>query len=493
LYAPKWSILRNGTAIALPKLSLGGSTVKHRLLLIEDEELQRELTQNFLLSKGFDVEVADSGESAMTIFGKASKTFSVVIVDLGLPGIAGLELTDWLIKINPDQLVLVFSGNSHQKAALDALRSGAKSFVNKSEGISFFLEQIKILCREFEFNNETLNERQLPEENSKEIIKINMIGQSSHLARVAGDVIRTREKNRSVLILGESGTGKELVARALHHNRTGRFYPLNCAKFAMNEQMAGSELFGHKKGAFTGATSDQLSAFSVASGGTLFLDEVYSLPKNVQVGLLRAIQEKTVIPLGSHTPVPFDCRIIAAAKPDLLQIIQSGEFVKDLYFRLAQNVFTLLPLRERVSDIGPLVRYFCERWSKTAGIKKQVLANALPLLESYSWPGNINELETVIYNALDKSEATKIGVKELGIRFHEHKTIHGPLDPKQGGALALTRDNLVETLKVSNSLREVSRRFKVGLTTVTRRLTKERIDYKQYLGIAKEPPDEQDE
>lgn len=309
------------------------------------------------------------------------------------------------------------------------------------------------------------------EKNEKWIASINMVGRSDALAEIARKVHVYRQHTRNVLVLGESGTGKELVAKAL--STQGVFRAVNCASYRANPTLLESALFGHMKGAFTGAGRDRKGVFEEANGGTVFLDEIPHLSADVQVSILRAIQEKKVTRIGSALEHPVSFRLVAAAKPDLEALVDRGEFRLDLYYRIRGATLLIPPLRERAEDIEPLVHYFTNKWMADNQRQKCLSPRTIRHLERYGWPGNVRELENTVYDLLDLSPSSEIQPQELDpIRFP-------PLPQAAAGSLCLRtkvfqveREHITMVLKSSRSVREAARRMAISPQKLLRLLKK---------------------
>jgi two-component system, NtrC family, response regulator AtoC len=456
----------------------------HRLLLIDDDVCFLDTTREFLEKREFQVETARSGPEGIARFKATPNAYSLVIIDYQLPEMNGAHLTESLIQINPNVHILVFSGDPSREAFLLPARRGARAFVDKAEGIEVFLREIRRLCTRFE-NDQATVKPALPSGARAELIaSMGMVGQSQALAEIAERVNSLRQKNGPVLILGESGTGKELVARALHGDREDPFIAVNCADYLLNRDTARSELFGHVRGAFTGAVNDKKGLFEEAGRGTIFLDEVYALPLEAQLGLLRALREKVFSRVGSTEQHKIHCRIVAAAKPDLLEEIIQGSFKPDLFYRISQNIIKLAPLRERPDDIEPLVHHFCEQWSQEYQDKKTFKKNTIPWLAKYSWPGNVGELFNVVYSTLNTCQESSVDQKDLDPRFRREElptTELSSLASLRAHVEQAERNHLVEVLAGSRSFREAARRLKISPASVLRLVKKHSLDKNQLL------------
>src|ERR671931_2130669 len=368
-----------------------------RVLVVDDERSMRELLAIMLKQAGHEVRVADGGEAAIRAL--QSHTFDLVITDLRMRQVDGLAVLRAAKEHSPQTVVLVVTAFASTETAVEAMKLGAYDYLTKP----FKLDEIKLTIanalerKRLQDENRALK-RQLRRERSFE----NFIGKSRQMLDIFDTIRKAAESVSTVLVTGESGTGKELVARAIHDEsprRNGPFVSVNCG--AIPETLMESELFGHVKGAFTGAVADTIGLFSAAAGGTLFLDEITEVPPAVQVKLLRAIQEREIRRVGDARDVKVDVRLIAASNRDLVKAVADGVLREDLYYRLNGIPIHLPPLRERTEDIPLLVAHFIGRVAKDIG--KTVLGitpDALAVLERYHWPGNIRELENVIERAI---------------------------------------------------------------------------------------------
>ena len=356
----------------------------------------RSILRQLLTDEGYDVFTADSSESALEIYSRTEIT--VTLTDIKMAGQSGLELLDQIKSIDEEALVIIMTAYSSVDSAVAALRKGAYDYITKPFVNEDLLQTVRnaIVQRELFKENRALRRELGHHYNFSEII-----GTSGSLQRVFELVQKVADTNANILIQGESGTGKELIARAVHFNSgrsAKRFLAVNCG--ALPESLLESELFGHTKGAFTGAVSDKKGLFRSASGGTLLLDEVGEMPASLQVKLLRALQEHEVTPVGSSVPERFDARIIAATNKNLETEVKEGRFREDLFYRLNVIEISLPPLRERRSDIPLLVKHFAAKTARSlSSADKNVTDEAMAALVNHDWPGNVRELENAIERA----------------------------------------------------------------------------------------------
>ena len=382
----------------------------NRILVVDDEELQREMLGGFLRKEGFSVSLADSGETALKL--SEDEFFEVALLDLKMPGMDGIELLSRLKEINPEIQVIVITAHGSIETAVEAMRKGAFHYVNKPMD----LEELKVNLKKALENQKVLTENKYLKEQLEEKYKdLKIIGESKAIREVLSTVARVAKADSTVLIRGESGTGKELVARAVHslsQRASQKFISLSCA--AIPESLLESELFGYEKGAFTGATRRKEGRFELADSGTLFLDEIGDLSLETQVKLLRVIETQEFERLGGKETIKVNVRIISATNQDLERKIKEKSFREDLYYRLNVVSIFIPPLRERKEDILPLVEHFIQKYNQKTGKKIQgITREAKDILFSYPWPGNIRELENVIERAIVLSRGEAIDKPDL--------------------------------------------------------------------------------
>jgi DNA-binding NtrC family response regulator len=370
------------------------------ILIAEDEDLMRAILTRLLEEAGYPVAAAANAEEALERF--ATEDVAVTITDIRMTGMDGLALLDRIKDIDAEALVIVMTAYSSVDSAVAALRKGAYDYITKPFVNEDLLQSVKNALRQRELFREN---RALRRELDRRYSFSEIIGTSPALQAVFRLVEKVAGTNTNILIQGESGTGKELIARAIHHNspRAERpFVAVNCG--AIPETLLESELFGHTKGAFTGAHTNKAGLFRSAEGGTVLLDEVGEITPAMQVRLLRALQEHEVTPLGSSTPVTFDARIICATNRDLEKEVAEGRFREDLFYRLNVIEIHLPPLRQRREDIPLLVRNFITRTAREQERdEKPIDPEAMSALINYSWPGNVRELQNAIERAFTLS------------------------------------------------------------------------------------------
>lgn len=382
-------------------------TAPNRILLVEDDNVIALSLKRVLEAEGWEVVLASSGTEGLK-YGN-TEPFELVITDIKLPGLDGLQLTLQLHRAKPRVPILVMTAHGTTETAIEAMKFGAFEYLLKPFEMDELLELARkaISAGRLMSGAVTIGESTGAEDA--------LIGQSRAMQEIFKEIGRVAAKPVNVLVRGETGTGKELVARALyqHSGRSGApFVAVNCA--AIPETLLESELFGHERGAFTGAEARRIGRFEQASGGTLFLDEIGDLGPGTQVKLLRVLQERIIQRLGGKESVPTDVRIIAATHRDLEGMMRARQFREDLYYRLNVVMIQLPPLRERAGDIPELVRYFLRKHGADLGHASPAIApEALEILKTQGWPGNVRELENVVRKALLHSRGFTIEVEHI--------------------------------------------------------------------------------
>jgi DNA-binding NtrC family response regulator len=381
-----------------------------RVLVVDDEQIIRESLSFILQKEGYEVEDAPNGQEA---YKKVSENPpDIVITDIEMPGMKGVDLLEKISQVSPQTFVIIITAYGSIETAIKALRMGAYDYILKPLD---FDELVLRLRRLMEVKRLALENQMLRQEINREYDFHNLIGQSAVMKKVFATIERVSHSDGTVLITGKSGTGKELVARAIHHNsvrKQNRFIPVNCG--AIPDNLFESELFGHKKGAFTDAVSDKDGMFKTANGGTLFLDEVSETPLHLQVKLLRAIEQKEITPVGGTTPLKIDVRIIAATNQNLAERVEQGKFRDDLYYRLNVIEINLPSLSERREDVPLLVQHFVEKFRSEMGKAiKGVDNKVMHILMNRTWKGEVRELQNVIERAMIFCDGEYITMKEL--------------------------------------------------------------------------------
>ncbi|HEX7295837.1 MAG TPA: sigma-54 dependent transcriptional regulator [Pyrinomonadaceae bacterium] len=373
-------------------------TKKGSVLVVDDEEIMREVLETLLTAEGHRVDLAKTGEEGLEAYGR--RAFDVVLLDVSMPGIGGLRALEEFLKMDPEAVIVMITAYATFDTAIAAWERGAFGCIRKP----FQNEQITArIAAGISRRRKEEERRTLRRAMSKAVDRGEIIGRSDLMQEVFRLVEQVAPARSTVLITGESGTGKELIAKAIHESspRASRpFVTVNSSNIP--SELLESELFGHTRGAFTGAVAAKKGLFEVADGGSIFLDEIGDIPPETQVRLLRVIQEREFTPLGDTAPRRVDVRIIAATNIDLRDAVRQGTFREDLYYRLSVVPIELPPLRDRREDILPLAQHFIHKYNEENGrtVSEQIAPDVLALLESYSWPGNVRELENAIERAV---------------------------------------------------------------------------------------------
>jgi len=381
-----------------------------RVLVVDDEQAMRIALRGVLAKEGYQVETAASGEDAVAKI--AAGSFHVVVTDLAMDGVSGLDVLAHARRVDPEVAVIMVTAHGSEQIAVQAMKAGATDYVPKP----FDNDELRMIVRRaMEGVLLRRDHRRLLEQAQGAVGFEQLVGTSEAMRRVYAVIDRVADTDVTVLVRGESGTGKELVAQALHYRSGRRARPLvamNCA--ALSRELVESELFGHEKGAFTGALRRREGKLEAADGGTIFLDEVGDMPLETQAKLLRALQEKTVERVGGNEPIRVDVRVVAATNQDLEALVQAGRFREDLYYRLKVVEIVLPPLRERRDDVPLLVDRFlrdaAERFRRPL---RPLSADALRACLARPWKGNVRELRSAVEQALLLAPGDEIGVADL--------------------------------------------------------------------------------
>ncbi len=441
-----------------------------RILVVDDESIIRESLSFILTKEGFEVTEAVNGKEAFQKI--VEQTFDLVISDIEMPEMKGIELLDKIIQVSPQTIVVIITAYGSLETAIQALRKGASDYLLKPIEFDEILVKINRLL---EHKKLVVENQVLRRELQRKYDFNKIIGKSTSMKKVYEMIEIISPTNSNVLVTGNSGTGKELVARAIHFNSKKKAKPfivVNCG--AIPENLIESELFGHKKGAFTGAVSDKIGFFKAADGGTLFLDEISEMPLQLQVKLLRSIQEKEITPVGTSTTIPIDVRIISSTNRNLLKEIKENRFREDLYYRINVVEINLPSLKERKEDIPILVDHFINKYRHELGKKISGADNrVMNLLMNHEWKGEVRELENIIERAAIFCQGEFISIKDLPeflsasqeyIEGDEEKSLENAInDFEKNYILSVLRNNNFDKEKTANDL-------KIGLSTLYRRI-----------------------
>jgi DNA-binding NtrC family response regulator len=432
------------------------------ILVVDDEEIVRESLQGWLAKDGYTVATAEDGPSAL---GKLkAEQWAILLVDLKMPGMDGLEVLAQAKKLQPELSVVIMTAYATVDTAVAAMKDGAYDYIVKP----FDPEELSQMIHKIVAQQELLRENVLLRRLIKKEYRFRDLVTKSHAMQEVFELARTAARSQStILVLGESGTGKELLARAIHAESPrshGPFVAVSCA--ALTETLLESELFGYEKGAFTGAASQRRGKFELAHGGTLFLDEIGDVNTKLQMDLLRVLEERRFYRVGGNQAIDVDVRIIAASNRDLKKAVADGRFREDLFYRLNVIPVTLPPLRERKEDIPLLVQHFIERLDAETGRKVDGLsAEAMDALAEHDWPGNVRELRNVLERALVVAPGNVIEKKDLGLGLG----VPGPTPQGASGDRSLEdleRTHIAATLRKSHG--NVSQAARVlGIDRVT--------------------------
>ena len=387
------------------------------ILIVDDEKSVRDSLLNWFIDDGYEVEAAENAKTALAIL--QAKCYDIVLADIKMPGMDGLEMLKRIKLLNPDIVVIIMTAFATVNTAVQALKDGAFDYVTKPFDPDDLSHLIRNASRQISLasENSRLKERVNQLENVDDLI-----GHSARMKQLLSQMANVAQSNSSVIITGESGTGKELIARAIHSNSPRKFFPMvtvHCG--ALTESLLESELFGHEKGAFTGALFCRKGRFEMADGGTIFLDEIGTIPQKMQVELLRVLETKSFIRVGGNKEISSDFRVICATNRDLKQMVDKGSFREDLYYRLNVVNIQVPPLRERSEDIPELVNFFIKKYC--AAMNRQPVSiddTALKRLMEFDFPGNIRELENLVERAIVIGNGRRISLKD--IPGHSHQT-----------------------------------------------------------------------
>jgi DNA-binding NtrC family response regulator len=441
-----------------------------RILVVDDEKIIRESISFVLKKEGYSVTEAANGKEAYDRI--VSEAFDLVITDLEMPEMKGIELLDQVMRINPQSLVVIITAYGSLETAIAALRKGASDYILKPLEFEELLVKIRRLL---DYKKLALENQYLRKEVNREYDFSHLVGKSPEMQKVFDTIQKVSRSESTVLITGKSGTGKELVARAIHFNSKRLDKPFIAVNAgAIPETLIESELFGHRKGAFTGAVGDKVGYFKAADAGTLLLDEISEMPIQLQVKLLRALEQREITPVGMSTPIPIDVRIIASTNRDLLIEVEAGRFRQDLFYRLNVVEIHLPSLAERKADIPLLIDHFVDKYRKAMRKDiKSVNNDVMRLLMQYDWKGEIRELENIIERAVIFCTGEYIVLEDMPEFLHADAAI-----PLAGGKASLEvaindfeRQYILAMLRKNNLNKEqTARDLEISLPTLYRRI-----------------------
>ncbi|MCC6682457.1 MAG: sigma-54-dependent Fis family transcriptional regulator [Phycisphaeraceae bacterium] len=456
------------------------------ILIVEDEPVLRDTLANLLVEEGYEVEQADNG--AVGRDKALARTFDLIITDIRMAQMDGLTLVGHLQQICPDTPVIIMTAYGTVESAVSAMRAGVYDYLLKPVNFDDMLMKIQ---RALDYGEARRTRQIITEQLAGESTFHNLVGTAPSMQKLFDMVRKLSTVKSSVLIVGDSGTGKELFARAIHYNGITRdkpFVPVNCG--AIPDNLIESELFGYRRGAFTGAIRDKIGYFEAANHGTLFLDEISTLPVGVQSSLLRVLEERAVVPVGDTRPRPVDLRIIAASNRNLDQMVRDATFREDLLYRLNVVKLELPPLAQRKEDLPAIVQHFLDKYTRI--MNKQVLGisnAAMRAMLSHDWPGNVRELENVIERAVIFAEGRHVQVDDLP--FAAPGFTEGDSETLKDAMAGFERQHILWCLKRHDyDKTETAKHLGIGISSLYRKLDELNIPKSESESAELQPADE---
>jgi DNA-binding NtrC family response regulator len=449
---------------------------RYRVLVVEDEALMRSIITDLMRGEGYEVVEAPSGEMAWQIFEQEKIDLAILDLNLG-GGSSGLDVLKKMRDVDSEVMAIIVTAYASVESAVQALQQGAYDYITKPFANDHLKNQVrhaleaKALFKENHFLRRELREKYRFE---------NIIGKGDAIESVFRIMEKVARTDSSVLITGESGTGKELVARAIHftsERANARFLPINCG--ALPENLLESELFGYKRGAFTGAMNEKIGLLKAADKGTVFLDEIGDMPLALQVKLLRVLQEREVYPLGSNDPVSFDVRVLCATNKDLEAEVRAGRFREELLYRINVITIKMPPLRERKDDIPLLANHFLKRFERTLSRGGMRFSKgAMKLLLGYAWPGNVRELENTIERAAILAETDVVHSHDLPDKLRSNAMPPGvEIDNGNVTLEDLEREHIKRVLgRVEGNKDRAAQMLGIHVSTLYRKMQRYRLD-----------------
>jgi DNA-binding NtrC family response regulator len=438
-------------------------TKKISILIVDDEESVRNSLYDWFIEDGYRVECAENAKKALSRL--ESDSFDIILADIKMPGMDGLEMLRRIQLLKTDSIVIVMTAFATVDTAVQALKDGAFDYITKPFDPDDLSHLIRNASKQISLaeENENLKKKVVSLENVEDLI-----GNSEAIKKVLKDIESVAQSNSSVVITGESGTGKELVARAIHSNSTRKFFPLvsvHCG--ALTESLLESELFGHEKGAFTGAMYNRKGRFEMADNGTIFLDEIATISIKMQIDLLRVLESKSFVRVGGNKEISSDFRVICATNKNLKSMVEKGTFREDLFYRLnVVNIF-VPPLRERIEDIPLLVEYFIKKYCTSMNRQPVTIDSAaLKRLEEFNFPGNVRELENMIERAIVVGNGKKISIKDLPLEKNVMSSSIESLDDLEKSHILLILN------KYSWNISRAAKALKVDRVTLYNKISK---------------------
>jgi DNA-binding NtrC family response regulator len=449
------------------------NTRPSHVLIVDDEPLIRDTLAEYLGQEGFGVTTCADGEAALAL--AAQRRFDVALCDVQLPGMDGIELLERLLKLSPETFVVLITAYATVENAIQAFQRGAHDYLMKP----ILLDEVLSKVRRLLAYRDLFQENQwLRRELNRAADGDRIVGRSHAMQRVFDVAQKVAPTRSTILLVGESGTGKELVARAIHRQGSGgdsRFLAVNCAAIPLD--LLENQLFGHRKGAFTGADRDQAGVFMHAGPGTVFLDEIGELPTATQAKLLRAIEQKEVLPVGANEPILVDARVMAATNKDLEREVETGRFREDLYYRLNVVRIAVPPLRERREDIPELVEFLLAKHARAVGKRiAGVTHETMQILLACPWKGNVRELENVLQRAVILGEGPLVAPTDLPPDLVPVEGDPALVDELGEAVRRFERQHIQRILRQLPDKREAARRLGMGLSSLYRKIAELGID-----------------
>ncbi len=443
--------------------------MNYSILVVDDEKNQRETLAQILLDQGFQVKTSSNVANAYTAL--AEESFDLVLSDFRMPGGSGIDVAKKAIELNIKTAVIIMTAYADVESVIQAMRAGVLDYLLKPLNVDSLLKKIEILLENRDLRREV---GVLRSEINRPNNENRLIGVSPSILQVRQLIQQVAQTKGTVLITGESGTGKEVAARLIHAlspQKDKKFVAINCG--AIPENLLESELFGHKKGSFTGAVADKEGLFVTARGGSVFLDEIGDMPKGLQVKILRAIQEREVVPVGGNNTIKIEARMITATNRDLKTDVETGVFRQDLYYRINVVEIKMPPLRERPEDIPELSKAIIKKYSMEMGKDIQGMSHeALKRLMRYSWPGNVRELENVIERAMILNSNSKIiEVADLPSGFQNLNEDQDAVIDLDEAIKRFSRSHIVKVLdSCGGDKKQAAKELGLGLSSLYRKL-----------------------
>jgi DNA-binding NtrC family response regulator len=437
-----------------------------RILLVDDDQENLKVNRRLLSSAGYTIQTAETGFEAIDVIKKARVDFALILMDYHMPGINGVKAVEEILKIVPNQQIIAFSIDDTREVMRQNFKAGCIDFLDKNSDNEVLLKTVAAACSKYKQCLQTIGPGSIDSnEKSKFIESTCMTGISDATYLLCKEIHKIAPTDATILILGETGTGKEVIANSIHKLSLRKKGPLVSFNVAAEQpSLIDSSLFGHKRGSFTGANEDRLGKFKLADGGTIFLDEIGDLSLEMQVKLLRVIQEREIFPVGAIKAVPINVRIVAATHRNLSQMIKDGQFREDLYYRLNTVTLNTTPLRERPDDIEPLIALFTHEICEKYKIKKRFNRKCLDVFRKHRWQGNVRDLRAMVERHFITCERAEIQPDDLEASlFIEHVSdLPITMEEIDEHTENIKRDHLIRVLQLSKSKADAARNLRVA-------------------------------